>query len=530
MSPSTSPPPVEPTSPLAVSRRRARHRGRIGHRGWIAAGAAFALLFTGTGAYLAYTNTLPTTVTTNFKNGQKDLPIHGPLLFTFSRPVALPVLEAALSITPATDGTLTAVSGQTQYSWSPTKPLAELTTYRVDLKAMVDVGHHRVKAAEWTFSTNIVPRLTSVSVNGGPPLADGSEIDPGSTLTLTFNDAMEPVTIRVTVDNQQAELTWAAGDRSATLSLAGMPSGPLVVQMGPGGRDQTRHLVTGTFTLKTGLYYHDREPTTPLKYPALIQIPNDEFAWDQNGLQAADVVFEYLAEGGITRLTAIFENAPDLIGPMRSSRFISLKIARHYKGLLFQSGESQATRARAQADPVPQFFDTVGYQFRTSARYAPDNLMIKGPAVNGAEQNYFSGLPAYTLPKARPVLSGGAPAATINVDEHYSVYRYDPLTGTYQKSELSHPYADASLRQPLRIEMLIVLHTQEQLLDVGDGHGAHIHDFNLDTGGRVEIDYKGMRYAGSWSSIDSHGPLTFTLAGGQPVSLPPGLVWIDVTG
>src|SRR5207237_8382663 len=124
--------------------------------------------------------------------------------------------------------------------------------------------------------------------------------------------------------------------------------------------------------------------TTGLRYPAPIQIPNEEFAPDQNGLQAADIIFEYLAEGGITRLTAMFQNAPDLIGLMRSARFISLKLGRHYKGLLFQSGESQATRSRAAQDPTPQFFDTIGYQYRTSARYAPDNLMISGDKVRAA--------------------------------------------------------------------------------------------------------------------------------------------------
>jgi hypothetical protein len=302
----------------------------------------------------------------------------------------------------------------------------------------------------------------------------------------------------------------------------------LTVQIAPGGRDQTGHLVPGAFTLKTGVYHHDREHTIPLRYPALIQIPNDEFAWDQNGLQAADIIFEYLAEGGITRLTAIYQNVPDLIGPMRSSRFISLKIARHYKGLLFQSGESQATRNRAAQEPVPQFFDTIGYQFRTNQRYAPDNLMIKGASVQAAQNTYFGGIPAFTLPKARPNLSGGGAGTSITVDEHYSTYTYDAGTGTYRKTELGHPFSDASLNQPLRIEMLVVLHTREWLLDVGDGHGAHIHDFELDTNGRVEIYYKGLMYGGSWSSPDRNGPLAFTLDGGQPLSLPPGLVWIDV--
>src|SRR5207245_6234963 len=95
-------------------------------------------------------------------------------------------------------------------------------------------------------------------------------------------------------------------------------------------------------------------------------------ARDRNGRQAASAIFEYLAEGGITRLTAMYQNVPNVVGPMRSARFISLKIARHYRGLLFQSGESPATRARAARDPMPQFFDVIGEQYLTSARYAPD--------------------------------------------------------------------------------------------------------------------------------------------------------------
>ena len=520
---------VEPASRPALTRRRSTSKARIGRRGWIALGALVAVLFSLAGGYIAYANSLPTTVTASVKDGQEDVPTDARLTFKFSRPVALSVLRAAITMTPPTDGMLTAESGQTDYQWTTSKPLTELTTYTVNLAPITDLGHHHIQITHWSFTTLIVPRITSVTGAGGLALTNGAEIDPGTPLKINFNDAMERITIKVTLGAQIADLKWAADDRSATISTAGIPSGPLAVTLPAGGRDQTGHLVASTFSLKTGIYYHDHEHTTALKYPALIQVPNDEFARDQNGLQAADVVFEYLAEGGITRLTAIYENAPDLIGPVRSSRFISLKLARHYKGLLFQSGESQATAARASGDPVPQFFDTIGYSFRTSSRYAPDNLMISGGAVNSAEQNYFSNIPAFTIPKARPTLTGGTPVTTVAVDEHYSNYNYDPAMGTYQKTEESHAYVDASSGQPLRIEMLIVLHTQEQLLNVGDGHGAHIHDFNLDSNGRVDIFFRGAQSAGFWTSTDSHGPLTFTLADGSALSLPPGLVWIDVT-
>ncbi|HEX2679814.1 MAG TPA: DUF3048 domain-containing protein [Candidatus Dormibacteraeota bacterium] len=492
----------------------------------VSSGMVLLVLLIGMGAFLAYENTLPTTVKANVKDGQKDLPTDSTFVMRFSRSISIEAVKRAFSVTPVTDGSISAISGQTDYAWTPNKPLAELTSYTVSFKATSDTTHHHVNAGQWTFTTIIIPRVTAITAADGTPLKDGLEMDPSASMKLTFNDVMEPVTIKLTINGQPVTVKWAADDKSLTFSTAGLASGPLTVSIAPGGRDQTGHLVPGSFTLHTGIYWHDHEHTISLNYPALIQIPNDEFARDQNGLQAADIVYEYLAEGGITRLTAIFQRAPDVIGPMRSARFISLKLGRHYRGLLFQSGESQATAARAASDPTPQFFDTIGYQYRTGARDAPDNLMINGDRVLAAEQLF--NIQTWSFPKQRPNITGGTAVGPVGVDEHYSVYTYDAATGTYLKSEEGHAYSDASLHAPLRIEMLITLHTQEQLLNVGDGHGAHIHDFNLDTSGRVEIYYKGLQYTGTWSSPDSHGPLVFTLDNGQVVSLPPGLVWIDV--
>jgi hypothetical protein len=482
----------------------------------------------GAGAFLAYENTLPTTVSANVRDGQKDIPTDGSFVMTFTRSVSLNLVKSAFSIKPETEGAMTAISGGTQFAWIPTRPLDELTTYTLDLKSIYDVGHHRIGAAHWTFTTIIVPRVIAVTAGDGTPLTDGMEIDPGATLKLTFNDAMDTSTIKFTVGAQPATLNWVADGRSATFSTAGFPSGPLNIDLAPGGRDLTGHPLAAAFGLKSGIYWHDRETVTALRYPALIQVPNDSSARDQNGLQAAGIVFEYLAEGGITRLTAIYQQVPNVIGPMRSSRFISLKIARHYKGLLFQSGESQATRDRAAQEGVPQFFNIIGYQYRTNKRYAPDNLMINGDRVLAAMNNYWGSIASYTIPKARPTLASGTGASTVTVSEHYSVYKYDATTGTYSKTEQGHLYSDVNLRQPLRIEMVIMLHTRDQLLDVGDGHGAHIHDFDLDSSGAANFYYKGQGFKGSWKSTNSRAPLAFATSDGKPVALPPGLVWIDV--
>src|SRR6266852_9630738 len=128
----------EPWSVAASARRRSRRRRRIAIRGWVALGALVAVALTVGGGVLAYENTLPTSVGLNLKNGDKNVPDYSHLVLTFSRPVAPSTVGSAFSIVPATDGTLTARSGQTQYEWAPSKPLDDLTTYTVTVTPMTD--------------------------------------------------------------------------------------------------------------------------------------------------------------------------------------------------------------------------------------------------------------------------------------------------------------------------------------------------------------------------------------------------------
>jgi len=122
---------------------------------------------------------MPTAVSLNLRDGQTNVATDVQLEFKFSRPVALDTLRSALTVTPSTDGSLTAISGQTDYAWSATAFFAQLTTYKVTINAFTDLGHHPFKATEWTFTTTIQPRVVSVT-SGGAVIGDGGEIDPGA--------------------------------------------------------------------------------------------------------------------------------------------------------------------------------------------------------------------------------------------------------------------------------------------------------------------------------------------------------------
>src|SRR5258708_14292743 len=70
---------------------------------------------------------------------------------------------------------------------------------------------------------------------------------------------------------------------------------------------------------------------------ALVQVENSAASDPHAGLQAADVVYEYAAEGGISRFTVVYfdPGRASRIGPVRSIRPVSLKIRDAYGGAIF---------------------------------------------------------------------------------------------------------------------------------------------------------------------------------------------------
>jgi hypothetical protein len=331
----------------------------------------------------------------------------------------------------------------------------------------------------------------------------------------------------MTVNQKPAGLNWLPGSRSARLPTAGVPAGPFSVTL-MDGRDQAGHIAPGGYHIDLDLHYINGEKTVPLKYPALVQIDNVPTARDQSGLQSADVVFEYQTEGGITRFTALFSSAPANIGPVRSGRYISFKLVRHYHGALYLSGLSIPSTKRLNSDPVPVYFDAPYY--RTKDRLAPENLYITG---EGIQQSGLAGKPPpYTLPLATSRLpAAAAPGTELSVPPHYSTYSFDPGTGTYSKTEENHLMADALVSQPLHIAMVVVVHTREVVTnEIEDVDGAHARDFETEAGGKADFYYRGQLASGTWSGTDRANPWVFKLASGEIVSLPKGLTWIDVVG
>lgn len=115
------------------------------------------------------------------------------------------------------------------------------------------------------------------------------------------------------------------------------------------------------------------------KYPVAVVIDNlfDE-AKPQSGIDRANVVYEVLAEGGITRWLAVFASGEEIekIGPVRSARPYFVSIAQEYNALYAHVGGSPQGLADIDQYNIPdlnQFYDSQ-YYWRAKERFAPHNV------------------------------------------------------------------------------------------------------------------------------------------------------------
>ena len=119
------------------------------------------------------------------------------------------------------------------------------------------------------------------------------------------------------------------------------------------------------------------QPEAKRRSALTIKIENTPEARPQYGIEKADVVYEEICEGGITRLAAIFNSSlPTKVGPVRSVRRTDREIVYPIGGIFAFSGGAQYAINSIETAPVKTLdqSNSGSAMFRDPQRYAPHNL------------------------------------------------------------------------------------------------------------------------------------------------------------
>lgn len=253
----------------------------------------------------------------------------------------------------------------------------------------------------------------------------------------------------------------------------------------------------------TGLPASDKVLTRPLA----VMINNAPAARPQSGISEADILYEVLAEGGITRLIGIFQSQTGVvkIGPIRSIRPYLIDIGESHGGITVHAGGSPAAYAILQRQKKADL-DEIGragaYFWRDKTRKAPHNLYSNAAKLQeGAEKFGYAkdkAVPGYRFGNPDQAPAGGQAADSFNVRfllKSYEVgYKYDAEQRIYLREVNGKAHLDLNNSKPVAASNVIVMGADHKTLD---DVGRLAVDVEL--GGKALLFQRGKMFEGKWT-------------------------------
>jgi len=286
------------------------------------------------------------------------------------------------------------------------------------------------------------------------------------------------------------------------------------------------------------------DPALLARRPLAIKLSNNARVRPQSGLNRADLVFEHLTEGGITRFTAIYYGADvDKVGSIRSGRLIDLELPIMYDAAFGYSGSSIQLhwmfarsiffdrivstgfahggfeRISDPNNPAERFEDTL-YTSTGTLHWILDQ---RG---QDTQPEFANGMAFHPDPPA-----GGVDAS--NVEIRYpatNVFWYhSPGLGGYQRWSDGIPHLDANSGAQLFFQNIVIVkapHLDTEIIE--DSGGSPSIQIQIWGEGPATIYRDGQRYDGIWRRLDNRHMLTFHTIEGDLLPLSPGKTFFEV--
>ncbi|MCG7409542.1 DUF3048 domain-containing protein [Paenibacillus sp. ACRRX] len=274
--------------------------------------------------------------------------------------------------------------------------------------------------------------------------------------------------------------------------------------------------------------------------PIAVMVNNYKAARPQSGLSYADVLIEVLAEGGISRLVAIYQSQNQYagsIGPVRSIRPYLIELGESYKAVLVHAGGSPDGYRILQQQHKP-YLDEISnagsYFWRDKSRRAPHNLYT---SLARLEQGIAK--KKYKQTEAIPVMSFSVEGKTEHAALAYTTeaagkimiallknselveYQYDANRGNYIRYVAGKQHVDKENQEALRAVNVLAVEAKHQVLDK-----AGRLSVDVVTGGKAIWFRNGRAAFGNWVR-QAGGPIQFQVDG-KVIPLQPGITHIMI--
>jgi hypothetical protein len=275
--------------------------------------------------------------------------------------------------------------------------------------------------------------------------------------------------------------------------------------------------------------------------PALgVKIGNDPASRPQSGLLDADIVFDEMAEGGITRYLAIFQchEAP-VLGPIRSVRWDDWHVLASYGHpiLAFSGGIDQWDAAVAAQkwlfDANGSIMPTAAAYYRTSNRVPPWNYYTSTRALWALDHSHTPPPRQFTYSITPP--KGATKAASVTIDNFDTdasgitnlTWTWSPKLKVWLRSYGGVPDVDASGRQ-LRATNVVVWIARAIRGPYAESGTTPDVESITEGSGTAYVFRNGLVERGTWSRPSYGDVPEFRFGDGKTMTLNPGNTWVEL--
>lgn len=275
------------------------------------------------------------------------------------------------------------------------------------------------------------------------------------------------------------------------------------------------------------------------RYPIGVMIENLNITRPQTGLSRADIVYEALTEGEITRFMGIYLSDSSELGPVRSARLPFLSWILEYDGAYAHVGGSTEALEQIPVLGVKNMDQAIigapTFQRVVNRGLGSEHTMFTSAQKlwDKAKELGYSGVPVFSswnfkddeVREKRSEQQKLTLKFTGNLD--YIVdWVYDPVTNLYYRSNGGIPHRDSATNDIISAKDVIVIFVKTDFVEVSPGKvGREMMTVGK---GEARVFRDGISIKGTWVKPTLTSRTKFLDQDGNEIALNRGKIWVEV--
>lgn len=276
------------------------------------------------------------------------------------------------------------------------------------------------------------------------------------------------------------------------------------------------------------------------RHPLGVMVENHTDSRPQSGLTQASIVYEAIAEGGITRFLAVFgPKGASVVGPVRSARTYYVDWIREINGYYAHVGgnyDALALIKKIAILDLDQFANPSAYWRDKTKKVSSEHTMYTDTAklYGIAADKKYTTTNAFTpyAFKTEPDLATIVPTIqTVSINfgnaSYNVVYHYDKTNNSYLRDLAGKPHLDAANNQQISAKNIVLQTVNRRSTVTAINESGYIMD-TVGTGAAT-VFQDGAKIDATWKKDNENSRTRFfNKATGAEIQFNPGQTWIEV--